>query len=125
MVKDEQLEMWTGLLKYTQGRAADSGYSECVQSRMGRGVRTGQQLVTFAGKNRSALNWWESVTSLTLLPPLKSSSLCPIALLLHTSVQRHEPVSASLVCLLFFLYFILECSCSYKDLQHHFVCHFK
>lgn len=46
-----------------------------------RGVRWGQQLVTFAGKNRSVSNWWESLTSLTLLPPLKSnslSSLCPL-----------------------------------------------
>lgn len=40
------------------------------------GVRWGQQLVTFAGKNRSVSNWWERLTSLTrsltpvLLPPL-------------------------------------------------------
>lgn len=30
------------------------------------GVRWGQQLVTFAGKNRSVSNWWERLTSLTL-----------------------------------------------------------
>ncbi len=85
MVKDEPCKhAWANTHTDTQINAhvghssTDSGYSEPEQKgqrevkgegdREGnnKGVRWGQQLVTFAGKNRSVSNWWERLTSLTL-----------------------------------------------------------